>query len=195
MTLGEKIRNRRKYLRLSGKEVAEAAKIGRSTYYTYEGGGVIDIPVETLKRLAEVLEVDMDFFKETDAPRDSFTPIEVSSVKDKRKRTIMIPSQWVADGKSYVGVIVDDDSFAPYILRGTVLVIRPVEDFVPGRVVVVGTGEGERRRLHIGRGFPAEGGDIRLIPLNVDGLPYVIESGKIEFTGLLIETRRLWIET
>lgn len=56
-TVGERIRDRRKKLGISGDDVAEALGRDRSTYYRYERGDIENLPYGVLQNIAKVLRV------------------------------------------------------------------------------------------------------------------------------------------
>lgn len=64
----ERIRNLREDRDLSQKEMAKILKVAQTTYSDYELGK-INIPIETLKKLAEFYETSVDYLLElTDNP-------------------------------------------------------------------------------------------------------------------------------
>lgn len=54
--IGKRIRDRRKELELSVEDVAKRLDKNRTTVYRYEKGDIENLPLETLKPLAEILE-------------------------------------------------------------------------------------------------------------------------------------------
>lgn len=55
MTIGQRIRQRRKELGISAEHVAEHLNVDRGTIYRYERGAIDKVPAETLAKLAKVL--------------------------------------------------------------------------------------------------------------------------------------------
>lgn len=55
--LGLRFRDYRLRLRMTRKEVSEAASIGMTTLYRFESGNMIDISFSTLMRLLKVIEL------------------------------------------------------------------------------------------------------------------------------------------
>lgn len=61
MTVGERIKQRRKELRLSADELAEKLNKNRATIYRYENSEIERIPAEVLKPLSEILQVSPEY--------------------------------------------------------------------------------------------------------------------------------------
>ena len=55
MTLGERIRNRRKELHMSADELARKLGKNRATIYRYENGEIENMPIDILEPIAEAL--------------------------------------------------------------------------------------------------------------------------------------------
>lgn len=62
MTIGEKIKSRRKELGITPEELAKSVGVSRSTMFRYERGEVQKIPLNILELLAYNLKADMSFF-------------------------------------------------------------------------------------------------------------------------------------
>lgn len=56
VNIGKRIQDRRKELNLSIEEIAKRLNKNRTTVYRYERGDIGNLPLETLKPLAEILE-------------------------------------------------------------------------------------------------------------------------------------------
>lgn len=56
VNIGQRIQERRKELNLSIEEIAKRLNKNRTTVYRYERGDIGNLPLETLKPLAEILE-------------------------------------------------------------------------------------------------------------------------------------------
>lgn len=61
MTVGKRIKQRRKELRLSADELAEKLHRNRATIYRYENSNIERIPAEIIKPLAEILQVSPEY--------------------------------------------------------------------------------------------------------------------------------------
>lgn len=61
MTVGERIKQRRKELRLSADEIAEKLNKNRATIYRYENNEIARIPAKILKPLSEILQVSPEY--------------------------------------------------------------------------------------------------------------------------------------
>ena len=56
MDIGKRIQERRKALKLSVEDVAKKLNKNRTTVYRYEKGDIGNLPLETLKPLADILD-------------------------------------------------------------------------------------------------------------------------------------------
>ena len=56
VNIGRRIQDRRKELKLSIEEIAKRLNKNRTTVYRYERGDIGNLPLETLKPLADILE-------------------------------------------------------------------------------------------------------------------------------------------
>lgn len=56
MTIGDRIKNRRKYLKISADELAKRLGKDRSTIYRYEKGDIENLPLDILEPIAKALE-------------------------------------------------------------------------------------------------------------------------------------------
>ena len=56
MTIGDRIKNRRKYLKMSTDELGRRLGKDRSTIYRYEKGDIENLPLDILEPIAEALE-------------------------------------------------------------------------------------------------------------------------------------------
>ena len=56
MNIGDRIKNRRKYLKMSADELAKRLGKDRSTIYRYEKGDIENLPLDILEPIAKALE-------------------------------------------------------------------------------------------------------------------------------------------
>lgn len=61
-SVGIKIKNRRKQIKISAEQLADKIGISRSTMYRYENGDIEKIPTETLARIAVALNTSPAYF-------------------------------------------------------------------------------------------------------------------------------------
>lgn len=68
MTIGEKIKQRRKELGLSAEELGAAIGKGRATIYRYENGEINDMPYTVIVPIAKALHISPEslFFDKTE---------------------------------------------------------------------------------------------------------------------------------
>ena len=61
MTVGERMKARRKSLGISADKVAEALGVSRSTIFRYEKGDIDKVPSEQLEPIARVLKTSVGY--------------------------------------------------------------------------------------------------------------------------------------
>jgi Predicted transcriptional regulator len=69
--IGAKIKARRKELKLSADYLANELGVSRSTIFRYEKGDIEKLPALTLDKIADLLQVDRDYFTEQDNSKDT----------------------------------------------------------------------------------------------------------------------------
>jgi repressor LexA len=77
MTIGHRIKERRKYLKMSADELGKRLGKDRSTIYRYEKGDIENLPLDILEPIAEALETTPQYLmgwdqvqKKNDAIKD-----------------------------------------------------------------------------------------------------------------------------
>lgn len=70
MDIGERMKQRRKQLKLSADEVAEKIGVSRSNVYRYEKGDIEKLPVEIIEPLSEVLKTTPQYLMGWDSGKD-----------------------------------------------------------------------------------------------------------------------------
>lgn len=189
MILGDKLRERRKYMKIAAEELAEQIGVSRSTYYKYEKG-VLAPSKERIETLADALRVPADYLteetKEDDNVMVAFHVIGFPSGEEAG--FIGLPSTWTTNSRDYMGFRLEDDRLSPYCPKHGVVVVRYVRegeqaengDFVAARI------EG---RLEIGRWWSV-GGNVCISPVNLD-YPLVWDTAdRVDTIGFVIEMRR-----
>lgn len=194
MTLGEKIRTRRKSIRMKAEDLAGALGIKKGTLYKYESGDITRIPQARLRAMAEILDVPYEYLAEADRDGDSFAPVRVSRMDGTPYATVGIPRGWTDDGREYRGIYIDESHFGPYVPVGTIVIIRTVSSFQTGQTVVIGVSVGNRKTVHIGKAVRNSDGRVLVFPINPTQPVSVVEPESIGFIGVLVETRRSWDE-
>ena len=61
MTIGDRIKDRRKYLKMSADELGKRLGKDRSTIYRYEKGDIENLPLDILEPIAKALETTPQF--------------------------------------------------------------------------------------------------------------------------------------
>lgn len=155
MTIGDRIRNRRKELGLSVDELAEKLNKNRATVYRYESSEIEKLPTTVLEPLAEALNVTPGFLMgwEDEKPNaelisagDSIYKIPVfssvsagfgayacSDIIDYMPLYFQNPS----DVPDTICIKVQGDSMYPKIEDGDIIVVRRQESVDSGSIAVV----------------------------------------------------------
>lgn len=191
MTLGDRIKERRKYMRITAKEMASLLGISPSTYYKYEND-TVTVPADRLDRIAETLNVSVEYLKEETKRDDTaMIPIPVVRVSDgETTGYVGIPSSWTSNDRRYMAVAVEDDSLYPICAKGGVVILRLIregEEIKPRDFVAARIGG----KLRIGRYSPV-GGMFCLYPANTEYDVSWDEEDKVDPVGFVIETRSYW---
>ena len=85
MTIGDRIKNRRKYLKMSADELARRLGKDRSTIYRYEKGDIENLPLDVLEPIANALETTPQYlmgWEETQKKNDILSDIVIRMQTD-----------------------------------------------------------------------------------------------------------------
>ena len=85
MTIGDRIKNRRKYLKMSADELARRLGKDRSTIYRYEKGDIENLPLDVLEPIANALETTPQYlmgWEETQKKNDTLSDIVIRMQTD-----------------------------------------------------------------------------------------------------------------
>lgn len=140
MTIGQRISERRKLLKLNQKDVAEKVGINRSDLSRIENDKRVGMPETLLHKLAEVLKVPISYFYEEEPklglPPDfrnlplygsikAGAPIDV---EENFEGYVVIPGHYA--------VLVEGDCLEPKIQEGDILAIRKQTTAENGDIVI-----------------------------------------------------------
>lgn len=81
MTVGERIRERRRSLNMTQNELAKAVGVTFQLISNYEHGVVIDIPTTKIKLLASALQCDPLWLSDGVTPKDGLTVAQLRVIK------------------------------------------------------------------------------------------------------------------
>ena len=85
MTIGDRIKNRRKYLKMSADELDRRLGKDRSTIYRYEKGDIENLPLDVLEPIANALETTPQYlmgWEETQKKNDILSDIVIRMQTD-----------------------------------------------------------------------------------------------------------------
>lgn len=207
MKIGERIRQRRKFLGLSVDELAEKLGKNRATVYRYESSDIEKLPTTVLEPLADALKTTPAYLMgwEDDKPTDSLTVLPTDKIH-------MIPvfgsvaagfgAYASSDIIEYIPLYIENDcdvadticitvkgqSMYPKIEEGDRIVVRRQDSVDNGRIAVVMIGdEAVVKRVE------CEKNKLTLISINPEYPPRVIEGKDLEdvrIVGLVQEVMK-----
>jgi len=167
MSIGERIKARRRELGYSAEMLAERAGLSPATIYRYESSDIANMRTDKLRPIAEAL---------------STTPAALMGWTDPSSPEDMDCL------RSELSMRMEDNSMAPRLLRGDIVFLRRQEDVADGEIAAVEYhGKTLLRRLYrIGRG-------IQLIAENPEYPPLLFDpenTGEITILGRAAAFRR-----
>lgn len=207
MKIGERIRQRRKFLGLSVDELAEKLGKNRATIYRYESNDIEKLPTTVLEPLAKALKTTPAYLMgwEDDKPADTLTVLPTEKIH-------MIPvfgsvaagfgAYASSDILEYIPLYIENDcdvdnticitvkgqSMYPKIEEGDRIVVRRQDSVDNGRIAVVMIGdEAVVKRVE------CEQNRLTLISINPEYPPRVIEGRDLEnvrIVGLVQEVMK-----
>lgn len=207
MKIGERIRQRRKFLGLSVDELAEKLGKNRATVYRYESSDIEKLPTTVLEPLADALKTTPAYLMgwEDDKPADTLTVLPTDKIH-------MIPvfgsvaagfgAYASSDIIEYIPLYIENDcdvadticitvkgqSMYPKIEEGDRIVVRRQDSVDNGRIAVVMIGdEAVVKRVE------CEKNKLTLISINPEYPPRVIEGKDLEdvrIVGLVQEVMK-----
>lgn len=207
MKIGDRIKQRRKFLGLSVDELAEKLGKNRATIYRYESSDIEKLPTTVLEPLADALKTTPAYLMgwEDDKPADTLTVLPTEKIH-------MIPvfgsvaagfgAYASSDILEYIPLYIENDcdvdnticitvkgqSMYPKIEEGDRIVVRRQDSVDNGRIAVVMIGdEAVVKRVE------CEKNKLTLISINPEYPPRVIEGKDLEdvrIVGLVQEVMK-----
>lgn len=145
MTIGERIRKRRKELKLSVDYIAEKLGKNRATVYRYESDEIEDMSINVIGDIAKVLKVDPGYLmgwtsvKDDIKSKSQYTiipaisaglPVEVDGILESDVEKISIPDylmgKWAGDSSIFF-TRTNGDSMNKIIPHDSLIAVKPVE--------------------------------------------------------------------
>ena len=198
MTTGDRMKARRKELKLSAEDVAAALNVSRATIFRYEKGDIEKLPGTALEPLAKVLQTTVAYlmgWSDESSPA-GVTPISANLVTihyagpvaahfnatpDDAYEQRTIPAEWIGRRRpeDFFLATVSGDSMYPQFQDGDeILCLRCSDMGIPGRIgiMLLGGDEATVKRIEY---KPGEDW-IDLIPINPEFKPRRIEGVDLE---------------
>ena len=157
MTVGERIKRRRKELNLSVDRVAKQLGKNRATVYRYESDEIEDMSINVISEIAKVLKVDPGYLMGwKDNPEDikssneynyfptaisAGLPINVDGITDDQIEKISLPDsvmgKWAGKKDIFITKI-NGDSMDKIMPHGSLIAVKPVtlDELKDGDMVV-----------------------------------------------------------
>lgn len=215
MTVGERIKARRKELGLSVDALAELVGVNRATVYRYEGDEIKSMGTETLVPLAKALRTTPAWlmgWTDNDEPRSSGQPVPLAQVAPSKGVRIPvfgtvragipldaitdilhyeeIPQEMARQGE-YFGLRVKGDSMLPDIREDDIVIVRQQPDVENGdtAIVLINGDEATVKRV------TKSSAGLTLIPANSQYAPMVysmldVATLPVKILGKVVEIRR-----
>ena len=215
MTVGERIKARRKELGLSVDALAELVGVNRATVYRYEGDEIKSMGTETLVPLTKALRTTPAWlmgWTDNDEPRSSGQPVPLAQVAPSKGVRIPvfgtvragipldaitdildyeeIPQEMARQGE-YFGLRVKGDSMLPDIREDDIVIVRQQPDVENGdtAIVLINGDEATVKRV------TKSSAGLTLIPANSQYAPMVysmldVATLPVKILGKVVEIRR-----
>lgn len=205
MSVGERMKNRRKELGLSADDIAEKIGVSRSTVFRYEKGEIEKLPIEILYPLSEALKTTPEFLmglKHT-APTSNMMPVTgfqripvlgkiacgdpitaIENISEYRE----VPKDYLNYNGELFFLEASGDSMEPKIPDGSYVLCREQEDVESGEIAAVLVNGDEETTL---KKVIKQGNTILLQPLNEEYAPYIVTEdnpAKIVGKALRVDT-------
>lgn len=86
MNIGQRIKQRRKELKMSGEELAKLLGKNRSTVFRYENGEIENLPLDVLEPIARALKTTPQHLMGWDEKKE--TPVSLTGASESRQQLI-----------------------------------------------------------------------------------------------------------
>lgn len=159
MNVGERIKKRRKELKMSVDELAKKLGKNRATIYRYESNDIENMPLNVLEPLAKILNVSPAYLMGWQNPKSTASheynyfpasisaglPCDVDPIFNEDVEKISIPDalmgKWAGDREVFITKI-NGESMNRVIPNGSLIAVKPVtlESLKDGDIVVFSDG-------------------------------------------------------
>lgn len=121
MSIGKRIRERRKELGLTVDEVAEKLGKNRATIYRYESDEIENMPITVLEPLAKILNTTPAYLMgwddlktaayNSEKENNFINALKLINCKIEYKSWLIPPKDWLLDENEYYSITYEDTSF------------------------------------------------------------------------------------
>lgn len=216
MKIGEKIHNLRLKRNMTLEELGDKVGVGKSTVRKWENGMIANMKRDKIAKVAAALEVSPAYLMgwtdepTIDDPKTSSTPADFNATVIELPESTMIPvygsiaagvpleavqdisgyidipSEWIVQGKTVIGLKIKGDSMYPSYFEGDIVIIQCDTEYNTGDdcAVYINGYDATIKRIKL-----LEDG-IELIPLNNAYPPKRYSPGEFSILGKVIELRR-----
>lgn len=210
MTIGERIKERRKKLGMTVDELAEKLEKNRATIYRYESNEIEKLPTTVLEPLAKALCTSpgylMGWDKEIDIKTEPYTPETMvpipvigtvaagytSLAETDIECYELVSPEILNDGYEYVYLKVVGDSMEPLLIEGDKVLVRIQSSVESGDYAVVIVDEEDG----IVKKYVRENDTVTLISENPYYPPRVFkgkETKRVRIFGKVVESKRSYM--
>lgn len=146
MSIGDRIRKRRKELKLSVDYIAEKLGKNRATIYRYEGDEIEDMSINVIEDIAKILKIDpgylmgwkksqedistTGFYNYYDVSVSAGVPIVAEAVAEYEVKKIEIPhsvmGKWAGNTDIFI-MRINGESMNRTMPHGSLIAVKPIE--------------------------------------------------------------------
>ena len=201
MTVGDRIRQRRRALGMSADELGEQIGKNRATIYRYEKGDIENVPTPIIKDLAEALQTSIEYLMGWDgltktAGKAAFAATGTVPVMDgiaagapilARENIVDYMPVTTKNPEEYFALIVRGDSMIGAGIPDGCKVLIHIQPTAENGQIVACRVNGDEATL---KRFKQRGETVFLLPENPDYEPYIVpvvdfENGEAEILGVV----------
>lgn len=218
MTIGERIKERRKELGISVDELAEKLGKNRATIYRYESSDIEKLPTTVLEPLSAALHTTPAYLIGWEEPQalTSYPTNATPAAASQRRpvqfwggvaagvgayaegvavRTMPANDEDMIDGYDYAWLEVEGDSMYPDLQDGDYVLVRVQDTAENGDLIVALIDDGCERLGVVKRLELVEGHHLTLISTNPTYPPRVFvgeQMNSVHIFGIVVSSQRKW---
>lgn len=197
MEIHERIKARRKELKLSAEQVADRMGVDPTTVYRYESKSIKSMGIDKIGPIAKALETtpaklmgwDTEPIIDETRSIDVYGSIPAGVPREAINDIVgkeQIPYEWLKSGGEFYALKVTGDSMYPKYFEGDIIVIRLQEDCESGQDAIVFIDDNVATLKTIIK----ENGKVRLQPINPAFPPKTLSPERVKILGIVKQIKR-----